>query len=100
MRLTKKQLKQIIREEKSRLLREAGYEGRYFHHHGTGTFYSPDEQFREEVHFILDNSPSYNSYWEKVYKLIEALDEDERYMAEKIADDMWERYKRPYNYRY
>ena len=99
MKLTKRQLKRIIREEKSKLLREAGYEGRYFHQHGTGQ-YSPDEQFREDVHFILDTSPSYNSYWEKVYRLIEALDEDERYMAEKIADDMWERYKRPHDYRW
>ena len=97
MRLTKRQLKRIIREEKSKLLREAGYEGRYFDQHGTGK-YSPDEQFREDVHFILDESPSETTYWEEVYALIETLDEDERYMAEKIADDMWERYKRPHDY--
>ena len=36
-----------------------------------------------------------------VYKLVEALDEDERYMAEKIADEMWERHtNRNYDYRY
>ena len=96
MKLTKRQLKRIIREA---IILEAGYEGRYFHHHGTGTFYSPDEQFREDVHYILDDSPSYNLYWEKVYKLVEALDEDERYMAEKLADDMWERHTNK-NYRY
>lgn len=91
MKLTKRQLRRIIVE--------AGYEARYFHQHGSGNFYSPDEQFREDVHFILDNSPSYNSYWEKVYRLIEKLDEDERYMAEKIADDMWERHtNRNYSY--
>lgn len=100
MKLTKRQLRRIIREEKAKLLKEHGYEGRYFHHHGTGNFYSPDEQFSEDVHYILDDSPSYNSYWEQVYKLIEALDEDERYMAEKIADDMWERHtNKNYDYR-
>ena len=98
MKVTKRQLRKIIKET---IIAEAGYEGRYFHHHGTGTFYSPDEQFREDVHFILDNSPSHNSYWERVYKLVEALDEDERYMAEKIADEMWERHtNRNYDYRY
>ena len=100
-KLTKGQLKKIIKEEKAKLLIEKGYEGRYFHHHGTGDFYSPDEQFSEDVHFILDNSPTYNKYWEKVYQLIEKLDEDERYMAEKIAGDMWERHtNRNYDYRY
>ena len=100
MKLSKRQLRKIIREEKAKLLKESGYEGRYFHHHGTGNFYSPDEQFSEDVHFILDTSPSYNLYWEKVYDLIEALDEDERYMAEKIADDMWERHtNKNYDYR-
>ena len=93
MIITRKQLRQIIRE--------AGYEGRYFDQHGSGTFYSPDEQFREDVHFILDNSPSYSGYWEKVYNLIENLAENERYMAEKIADEMWERHtNRNYDYRY
>lgn len=95
MRLTKRHLRHIIRKS----LME-GYEGRYFDQHGSGDFYSPDEQFREEVHFILDLSPSETSYWEKVYRLIEALDEDERYMAEKIASDMWERHHKPHDYRW
>ena len=95
MRMTKQHLRHVIRKA---LLE--GYEGRYFHQHGTGNFYSPDEQFREDVHFILDESPSETSYWEKVYHLIEALDEDERYMAEKIASDMWERHHKPYDYRW
>ena len=97
MRITKRQLRKILKEA---ILREGGYEGRYFDQHGTGTFYSPDEQFREEVHFILDESPSETSYWERVYPLIETLDEDERYMAEKIASDMWERHTRPHDYRW
>ena len=96
MRLTRLHLRRIIRKT----LVE-GYEGRYFHQHGTGNFYSPDEQFREDVHFILDNSPSHNNYWKKVYELIESLDKDERYMAEKIADEMWERHtNKNYDYRY
>ena len=94
MRLTKQNLRRIIRKS---LLE--GYEGRYFDQHGTGK-YSPDEQFREDVHFILDESPSETSYWEQVYPLIETLDEDQRYMAEKIANDMWERYTRPHDYRW
>ena len=99
MKLSKRQLKKIIKEEKAKLLREGGYEGRYFDQHGTGQ-YSPDEQFDENVHSILDNSPSETSYWEQVYRLIEALDEDERYMAEVIAEKMWERHRRPHDYRW
>ena len=56
------------------------------------------EQFREDVHFILDETPSQTSYWEQVYPLIETLDEDQRYMAEKIANDMWERHHKPHDY--
>ena len=97
MRISKRQLRQIMKKS---ILAEGGYEGRYFDQHGSGDFYSPDEQFREDVHFILDESPSETSYWERVYSLIETLDEDERYMAEKIASDMWERYKRPHDYRW
>lgn len=96
MRITKRRLRRIIKEA---IIIEGGYEGRYFDQHGTGK-YSPDEQFREDVHFILDESPSETSYWEQVYSLIETLDEDERYMAEKIASDMWERHTRPYDYRW
>ena len=91
MKLSKRQLKRIIKEEKAKLLKEAGYEGRYFDQHGTGK-YSPDEQFDEDLHFILDTSPSYESYWRQAYELIEPLDDDEKYMAEKIADDKWERH--------
>ena len=97
MRLTVRKLRRILKEA---IISEAGYEGRYFDQHGSGDFYSPDEQFREDVHFILDESPSETSYWERVYAIIETLDEDERYMAEKIASDMWERNQRPHDYRW
>ena len=93
MKLTPSQLRKTIRT----VILE-GYEGRYFDQHGSGDFYSPDDQFREDVHYILDESPSETSYWEKVYHLIEALDEDQRYMAEKLANDMWERHHKPYDY--
>ena len=101
MKLTKRQLKRIIKEEKAKLLREyGGYEGRYFDQHGTGK-YSPDEQFNEDLHFILDTSPSERSYWRQAYELIEALDNDEKYMGEVIAERMWERHtNRNYDYRY
>ncbi len=97
MRLVKQHLRRIIREA---IIREAGYEGRYFDQHGTGQ-YSPDEQFNEDLHFILDTSPSENSYWRQAYELIEALDDDEKYMGEVIAEKMWERHtNRNYDYRY
>ena len=100
MGITKRQLKRIIREEYSRLLRETGYEGRYFDQHGTGQ-YSPDEQFSEDIHFILDTAPSEESYCRQAYEVIEALDDDEKYMGEVIADRMWERHTdRNYDYRY
>ena len=92
MKITRRQLRRIIIE--------AGYEGRYFDQHGTGQ-YSPDEQFREDLHFILDTSPSENSYWRQAYKFIEALPDDEKYMGEVIAEKMWERHTdRNYDYRY
>lgn len=75
-----------------------GYEGRYFNQHGTGQ-HSPDEQFSEDIHFILDTSPSESSYWRQAYEVIEALDEDEKYMGEVIAERMWERHtNRNYDY--
>ena len=99
MKITKRQLRRIIREEKAKLLRESGYEGRYFDRHGT-LQYRPDEQFDEELHLILDTSPSEASYWRKAYELIEALDDDERYHAEAIAEEKWERHtNRNYDYR-
>ena len=101
MRLTKRQLKRIIKEEKAKLLREyGGYEGRYFDQHGTGQ-YGPDEQFDEDLHLILDTSPSERSYWRQAYELIEALDDDEKYMAEVIAERKWAQHtERNYGYRY
>lgn len=91
MKITKRQLKRIIKEA---IISEAGYEGRYFSRHGTVSpyQYSPDEQFREDLHFILDTSPSEDSYWRQAYEKIEALDDDERYMAEVLAQKMWERH--------
>ena len=89
----------ITRRQIRRIIREAGYEARYFDRHGTTTpyQYSPDEQFRENLHFILDTSPSKNSYWRQAYKFIEALDDDERYMAEVLAEKMWSNYKNPHD---
>jgi len=58
MKLTKRQLRKIIKEA---IISESGYEGRYFSQHGTGK-HSPDEQFSEDIHFILDTSPSERSY--------------------------------------
>ena len=99
MKLTKQQLKRIIKEEKAKLLRESSYEGRYFDRHGTMQ-YRPDEQFDEELHLILDTSPSEASYWRQAYALIEALDDDERYEAEAIAEEKWARWSdRNYDYR-
>ena len=60
----------------------------------------PDEQFDENLRFILDTSPSEASYWRQAYKLIEALDDDERYHAEAIAEEKWARWSNPgYDYR-
>ena len=98
MKITKRQLKQIIKKAIITETYEDGYEGRYFDQHGTGQ-YSPDEQFDEELHFILDTSPSESSYWRQAYKLIEALPDDEKYMGEKIADDKWEQHTNK-NYRW
>ncbi len=99
MRLTKRQLKRIIKEEKAKLLRETGYEGRYFDRHGTMQ-YRPDEQFDENLRSILSTSPSESSYWRQAYELIEALDDDERYEAEAIAEEKWARWSNPnYDYR-
>ena len=96
MKITQRQLKRIIRET---IIAEGGYEGRYFDRHGT-LHYRPDEQFDEDLYSILDSAPSESSYWRKAYKLIEALDDDERYHAEAIAEEMWERWSnRNYNYR-
>ena len=96
MKITRRQLRKIIKEA---IISEAGYEGRYFDQHGTGQW-SPDEQFDEELHFILDTSPSESSYWRQAYKLIEALPDDEKYMGEKIADDKWEQHtNRNYDWR-
>lgn len=96
MKLTKRQLKRIIKEA---IIIEGGYEGRYFDRHGTMQ-YRPDEQFDEELHGILDTSPSEASYWRQAYALIEALDDDERYHAEAIAEEKWERHtNRNYDYR-
>ena len=99
MKITKTQLRRIIKEEKAKLLREyGGYEGRYFDQHGTGK-YSPDEQFNEDLLYILDVSRSERSYWQQAYELIEALDDAEKYMGEVIAERMWERHTNR-NYRY
>jgi len=97
MKLTKRQLRKIIKEA---IISESGYERRYFSQHGTGKN-SPDEQFNEDLHYILDTSPSKRSYWQQAYEVIEALDDDEKYMAEVIAERMWERHTdRNYDYRY
>ena len=97
MKLTKRQLKRIIKEA---IISEGGYEGRYFDQHGTGQ-YGPDEQFDEDLHLILDTSPSETSYWRQAYELIEALDDDEKYMGEVIAERKWEQHtNRNYDYRY
>ena len=97
MKISKRQLRQIIKET---ILTEVGYEGRYFDQHGTGK-HSPDEQFSEDIHFILDTSPSERSYWRQAYEVIEALEDDQKYMGEVIAERMWERHTdRNYDYRY
>ena len=50
MRLTETKLRRIVR---NLIVEYGGYEGRYFDQHGTGKP-GPDEQFDEDLHFILD----------------------------------------------
>ena len=95
IRMAESKLRSIIQK----VIKESGYEGRYFDRHGT-LQYRPDEQFDEELRFILDNSPSESEYWQQAYKLIEVLDDDERYHAEAIAEEKWARWSNPsYDYR-
>lgn len=97
MKITESKLRRIIHKV---ITEYGGYEGRYFEQHGTGK-HSPDEQFSEDLHFILDTSPSQRSYWKQAYELIESLEDDEKYMGEVIAEKMWERHtNRNYDYRY
>jgi len=86
MRITEKQLYQIIKEERQKLLKECG--DYYMHHQGDsgkcGGGYDHDEQ-EEETSMVSGNLHSLADKAAKLAEMMEGADSIEEWVQEKIA---------------